>query len=197
MKLALSFLIVFTLVPWLSGCSSANRPAPGNPSPIATRTTTTETATSGTVTGPSSITKTPVTTPKTATGPSPITKTPLTTPKTAPMSSTARPTPKPARTPVVTVAVREGRNLALAACRTWKLSEAQDSASGSGTRKNAARTAARAAALDPRWNSLRNLMSFVASLPNTGNIPPVVAHAQRDQATLAAICETLGVHLIP
>jgi hypothetical protein len=86
-----------------------------------------------------------------------------------------------------------GDGLATGACHTWALGMNQDSASRTMTVAAAARQANLAARHDSRWATLAKEMSFVSSLPETGNTPSDQQKAVADEQDIGGQCSSLGV----
>lgn len=73
------------------------------------------------------------------------------------------------------------------------MSDTQVSAVGSATIRTAAAQATTAAGLDPTWGTLATDMTFVASLPETGNTPTDVSRSEADLGVIRSQCADLGV----
>lgn len=83
--------------------------------------------------------------------------------------------------------------VAAGACRTWALAMNQDSATRTTTVAAAARQAAQAARRDARWATLATDMTFVSTLPETGNSAADQHRAVIDEQDIGSRCATLGV----
>jgi hypothetical protein len=89
-----------------------------------------------------------------------------------------------------------GRDSATAACRTWSTGTRQSSVDAHSTLQVAARQARTAESRDRRWHRMAEEMSFVSSLPATGNTPDDQRKAVADEHDIAARCGGLGVHVL-
>lgn len=98
-------------------------------------------------------------------------------------------TPKPA--------TNTGSDDALKACQTWKVSDSQSAADGSTTIKTAAQQAKVAASHSSQWKALAQDMTFVSSLPETGNTEADVSQSSTDLKAIHTTCATLGVEVSP
>lgn len=89
--------------------------------------------------------------------------------------------------------VASARTLATQSCQIWRSGEMQNAAQGSALLHLAARTATRASLLDGRWKLLSKEMTYVSSLPLTGNTPAAVARSRADLKHMRSTCASLGV----
>lgn len=87
----------------------------------------------------------------------------------------------------------EARSNATQACRVWANGVMQDAVDRSVAVKQAASLATKASSLDVHWAAEAKAMTFVSSLPETGNSPADIAQSTADQREIAGTCAGLGV----
>jgi hypothetical protein len=85
------------------------------------------------------------------------------------------------------------RSDAVNACQIWETGAGIDAVKLSEIADSAAVEARQAAALDGGWTPLASAMSFVASLPETGNTQSDIDKAAVELTSIRRVCGTLGV----